>query len=299
MLNNIKTIFSVKDLENLSGIKAHTIRIWEKRYAIFEPDRNENNVRFYTSEELKKLLNIAFLNRFGYKISKIAQLNEEQLITLVQQTYSQKTSASLALSDFKLAMFNFDSDLFHQAYQQLKEIKSFHEIFFEVFIPLLDEIGVLWQTATLKPIHEHFISSLVKQKLFYEMEQVHLQRLTANDECVFVLFLPLNEIHELGLLFLHYQLLQKGYKVVFLGESVPVEDLKGITDLYSEIVFVSYFTVQPSANEIDTYLADFSTSLLQNSKHQLWVLGQQTQYVSQEFEGIRLFMSIQELMQYT
>ncbi|WP_245896526.1 MerR family transcriptional regulator [Flavobacterium sediminis] len=286
----------MKDLENLSGIKAHTIRIWEKRYEIFTPDRNENNVRSYTSEELQKLLNIAFLNRFGYKISKIAQLNESQLVQLVQQTYSQKTSATLALSEFKLAMFNFDTELFHKAYNQLKEVKNFDAIFFDVFIPLLDEIGLLWQTATLKPVHEHFISSLVKQKLFFEMENLYLKVKDVKEDRLFVLFLPLNEIHELGLLFLQYQLLKRDYRVVFLGESVPVEDLQFMVDIHPNLVFVSYFTVQPSASEIDNYLSQFSDLVLKETSHELWVLGQQTQYISKLNTGIQQFMSIQELL---
>ncbi|MCO6174156.1 MerR family transcriptional regulator [Flavobacterium sp. NRK F10] len=286
----------MKDLENLSGIKAHTIRIWEKRYEIFTPDRNENNVRSYTSEELQKLLNIAFLNRFGYKISKIAQLNESQLVQLVQQTYSQKTSATLALSEFKLAMFNFDTELFHKAYNQLKEVKTFDAIFFDVFIPLLDEIGLLWQTATLKPVHEHFISSLVKQKLFFEMENLYLKVKDVKEDRLFVLFLPLNEIHELGLLFLQYQLLKRDYRVVFLGESVPVEDLQFMVDIHPNLVFVSYFTVQPSASEIDNYLSQFSDLVLKETSHELWVLGQQTQYISKLNAGIQQFMSIQELL---
>src|SRR5690606_1557507 len=163
-MNNIKSVFSVKDLENLSGIKAHTIRIWEKRYELFSPNRDENNIRSYTSNDLKRILNIAFLNNFGYKISKIAKLSDAEIVNLAQKIYSDKTDSSFAISNFKLAMFNFDSKLFHTTYDRLLDSKDFETIFYEVFMLLLVEIGFLWQTETLTPIHEHFISSLIRQK---------------------------------------------------------------------------------------------------------------------------------------
>ncbi|VXC32106.1 MerR family transcriptional regulator [Flavobacterium sp. 9AF] len=293
-MNNIKTSFSVKDLENLSGIKAHTIRIWEKRYSIFSPDRNENNIRSYNSDDLLKLLNITFLNNFGYKISKISSLSNEEMNKLVKQIYSDKNSSSLAISSFKYAMFNFDSKLFHDTFQQLSGTKSFEEIFYEVFIPLLDEIGVLWQTATVRPIHEHFISSLIKQKLYTEIESVQKKH---DDDFnkVFVLYLPLNEIHELGLIFINYLLLNKGFHTVYLGESVPMEDLSDMKLYFDQVHFVTYFTVQPHPEEVDNYLATFYETILKNTEHKLHVLGKQINYASQKQDKIAFYSEIQSL----
>ncbi|NHN26188.1 MerR family transcriptional regulator [Flavobacterium jejuense] len=294
-MNNIKTSFSVKDLENLSGIKAHTIRIWEKRYSIFSPDRNENNIRSYDSEDLLKLLNITFLNNFGYKISKISSLSDEDMNSLVKQIYSDKNSSSLAISSLKYAMFNFDTKLFHETYDKLIEIKSFEEIFYEVFIPLLDEIGMLWQTSTLKPIHEHFISSLIKQKLYSAIEQTHQK----NNYCrkkVFVLYLPMHEIHELGLVFVNYLLLNKGYNTLYLGESVPMKDLEDMKTYFDEVHFISYFTVQPLADDVDAYLNEFQETLLENTTNKFYVLGKQIEHVANKYEGITFYSGIQSLV---
>ncbi|MFD2890985.1 MerR family transcriptional regulator [Flavobacterium chuncheonense] len=298
-MNKILTVFSVKDLENLSGIKAHTIRIWEKRYELFAPQRTDNNIRYYTTDDLKKLLNIAFLNSFGYKISKIAALSDGEIKDLVQQIHSEKTSASIAIANFKLAMFHFDSALFHKTYDDLKKTKSFEVIFEEVFMPLLDEIGLLWQTETLKPIHEHFISSLIRQKLFSAIEHLQLQQESVSNDEVFVLFLPLQEIHELGILYVHYLLLQKGKTVVYLGENVPVADLKSVTSLFDKITFVSYFTVYPTTDKVNDYLLDFHYEILQEKGNQLWILGRQSQFLNKEIEGIRSFSSIKDMLMLT
>lgn len=294
-MNNIKTAFSVKDLENLSGIKAHTIRIWEKRYSIFSPDRNENNIRSYNSEDLLKLLNITFLNNFGYKISKISSMTDEDMNGLVKQIYSSKNSASLAISSLKYAMFNFDTALFHETYSKLLETKTFQEIFYDVFIPLLDEIGVLWQTATLKPIHEHFISSLIRQKLYTVIEDAQ-QKISYDRKKVFVLYLPMHEIHELGLVFVNYLLLNQGYKTLYLGESVPMKDLEDMKTYFDEVTFISYFTVQPQYEEVEAYLEEFKSTILEGTSNKLYVLGKQIENVKKSFEGISLQSGIQNLM---
>lgn len=294
-MNNIKTAFSVKDLENLSGIKAHTIRIWEKRYSIFSPDRNQNNIRSYNSEDLLKLLNITFLNNFGYKISKISSMTDEDMNGLVKQIYSNKNSASLAISSLKYAMFNFDTSLFHEVYNKLAEEKTFEEIFYEVFIPLLDEIGVLWQTATIKPIHEHFISSLIRQKL-YTVIEVAQQKLTFGRKKVFVLYLPMHEIHELGLVFINYLLLNQGYNTLYLGESVPMKDLEDMKTYFEEITFISYFTVQPECQEVDNYLKKFEETILKDTLNKFHVLGKQVDHVAHSYEKISMHKGIKNLM---
>ncbi|KIX19776.1 MerR family transcriptional regulator [Flavobacterium sp. 316] len=293
-MNNLKAVFSVKDLENLSGIKAHTIRIWEKRYAIFSPSRDENNIRSYNSDDLLKLLNISFLNSFGYKISKISSLSIEEINDLVKQIYSDKNNASLAITSLKYAMFNFNDTLFHENYEKLAKTKTFETIFYEVFAPLLDEIGVLWQTSTLKPIHEHFISSLIRQKLYTEIEQVSKKEKN-NKKKVFVLYLPFNEIHELGLLFINYILLNRGYNTIFLGESVPMEDLEDMETYFEEVCFVSYFTVQPENEEVDNYLEKFSERILKGTPNKLFVLGKKVQQVTKKYNGITLYSGIQNL----
>ncbi|MEZ4854244.1 MerR family transcriptional regulator [Flavobacterium sp.] len=294
-MNNIKSVFSINDLENLSGIKAHTIRMWEKRYTIFSPNRNTNNVRFYTTNDLKKILTIAFLNNFGYKISKIAKLSETEIISLAQKIYSDKTDSNFAISKFKLSMFNFDAKLFHETYDKLLETKDFEIIFYEVFIPLLDEIGFLWQTETLTPIHEHFISSLIRQKLFAEIEQAQKNANFSSNE-VYVLFLPMGEIHEIGIILVNYLLLKKNKQVVYLGENVPMENLTTVVHHFNKVNFVSYFTVQPEEENLNTYLDTFHQNILVNSPHKLLVLGKQVHNFTSFIPSIQCFTSIKQML---
>ena len=157
--------FSIKDLENLTGIKAHTIRIWEKRYNLLAPNRSETNIRCYNTKNLQKLLNISYLNKNGLKISKIANLEESQIPIKVREIASRSQIEDHAINALKMAMINFDQNLFYNTYNNLINNKTFSDIFYKVFTPLLNDIGLLWQTQTITPAHEHFISIHIKQKI--------------------------------------------------------------------------------------------------------------------------------------
>lgn len=273
IMNNIKNRFSIKDLENLTGIKAHTIRIWEKRYNLLQPKRTDTNIRYYDLASFQKLLNVCYLNDNGYKISKIATLDEKEIPSLVREIASQTNVESHAINSFKLSMLNFDQILFYKTYESLLEEKAFDEIFYDIFIPLLTEIGLLWQTDTITPAHEHFLTSLLRQKILINTEKIQSTQVN-NSNKTFVLYLPENEIHELGLMFLNHQIVSKGYQSIFLGFSVPLDSLTALKDYYDEIIFVSYFTIKPEKAEIDDYFKKFDELLLRNSNTKLWVLGQ-------------------------
>jgi DNA-binding transcriptional MerR regulator len=295
-MNNVKNVFSIKDLENLSGIKAHTIRIWEKRYNVLEPMRSDTNIRSYDIKNLQKLLNIVLLHNYGYKISKISMLSQEQINKLANDIISEKSAKNHAISTFKMAMMNFDQSLFFKTYNELLSEKSFREVFYTVFVPLMQELGFLWQTETISPAHEHFITYLIKQKLLINTEKVQIIEPTRTDK-VFVLFLPLNEIHELGLMYLNYEILLKGYQTIYLGESIPTESLLDLKKSFEKITFVSYITVEPNQEEIDSYISDMNSKLIENSDHELILLGRMTQYISSKniTKNIRIFNSIEEL----
>lgn len=296
MMNNVKTVFSIKDLENLSGIKAHTIRIWEKRYDILQPMRTDTNIRLYDLASLQKLLNITLLHNHGYKISKISKLPSEKIPQLVREIVSEKNSKSHAINSFKMAMMNFDQSLFFNTYNELLSEKSFREVFYTVFIPLMQEIGFLWQTETISPAHEHFISYLIKQKLLINTEKVQILEPTKTDS-VFVLFLPLNEVHELGLMYLNYEILLKGYQTIYLGESIPTESLLDLKNSYEKITFVSYLTVEPNQEEIDSYIVDMQAKLLENTNHEVLLLGRMTQFITSKTlpNNVHIYNSIEEL----
>ncbi len=271
-MNNIKSTFSIKDLENLTGVKAHTIRIWEKRYNLLQPERTDTNIRYYSLANLQKLLNISYLNSNGYKISKIASLHAKQIPILVKEVAQNDLTNNHAIDIFKLSMLNFDQKLFYDTYETLIKEKSFLEMFYQDFIPLLSEIGMLWQTDTITPAHEHFLTSLIRQKILVNTEKIQSQSQIENDK-VFVLYLPENEVHELGLMIINYQLIANGYKSIFLGQSVPLDSLKDLLNYYDDITFLSYFTVKPEREHLVDYLKEFSEKLLIKKSIKLWVLG--------------------------
>ncbi len=296
-VGNVKNVFSIKDLENFSGIKAHTIRIWEKRYNILEPMRTETNIRLYDLESLQKLLNITLLHDYGYKISKIATYSEDKIPLMVREIISEKSAKIHAISEFKVAMMNFDQEQFFNTYNQLLSNKSFKEVFFQVFIPLMTELGLLWQSKTISPAHEHFISYLIKQKLLVNTEKLQILKPLKTDK-IFVLSLPMNEIHELGLMYLNYEILLNGYKTIYLGESMPIADLKDLKNHFDSIVFVSYLTVQPEQNLVNEYVERMIAEL-SDKNTRLWYIGRMGQYISKDKVSDRLsvFTSINELVE--
>jgi methanogenic corrinoid protein MtbC1 len=295
-MNNVKNIFSIKDLENLSGIKAHTIRIWEKRYNVLHPMRTDTNIRLYSLSSLQKLLNITLLHDYGYKISKIATFPEDKIPEMVLGIISNINAKNHAVNAFKMAMMNFDQELFSNTYNWLREEKSFNEIFHQVFIPLMEEIGLLWQTDTITPAHEHFISCLIIKKILINIEKVENNKPVHTDK-VFVLSLPLHEIHELGLLFLHYEIVSKGYKVIYLGENLPIENLKDLKKHFNSIVFLSYFTIQPERNAVDEYVKEMSDQLLGDGS-EVWLIGRMTEYIdfNEIATDVKVFNSISALV---
>ena len=297
-MNNVKNVFSIKDLENLTGIKAHTIRIWEKRYNVLEPMRTDTNIRLYDLVGLQKILNITLLHNHGYKISKISKLSDERIPELVNEIISDKSAKNHAISTFKMAMMNFDHTLFFKTYNDLLSEKTFREVFYEVFIPLMHELGFLWQTDTITPAHEHFLSYLIKQKLLTNTEIVQTKAPTKTNK-VFVLFLPMNEIHELGLMYLNYEILSLGYKTIYLGESVPVESLKFMQKSFDNITYICYTTVEPNKNEVNDYIQKLYKEVLDESSN-LWLIGRMAENIDRKKlnDNTSMFSSINELIEY-
>ena len=296
-MNNVKSVFSIKDLENLSGIKAHTIRIWEKRYVILKPMRTDTNIRSYDLPNLQKLLNVVLLNNYGYKISRISEFSTEKIALLVREIISEKNSKNHAINAFKMAMINFDQALFFNTYNNLLSEKSFREVFYEIVIPLMNEIGLLWQSGTISPAQEHFISFLIKQKLLINTEKVQILEPTRNDK-IFVLYLPENEIHELGLMYLNYEILLNGYKTIYLGESVPIDSLKEMKNYFDNIIYISYLTVQPTKDDLHNYISEVSDNII-DANSQIWFLGRMTEFIDTAnlSSKISIFNSISDLVQ--
>ncbi|WP_396635045.1 MerR family transcriptional regulator [Maribacter sp. R86514] len=296
-MNNVKKQFSIRDLENLSGIKAHTIRIWEKRYNLLSPERTDTNIRTYSLSSLQKLLNVTLLYNNGHKISKIAKISDKDIPYVVREIVAKHSHKSQAINAFKLAMVNFDQTMFFNTYNALLGENSFREIFKETFIPLLNELGLLWQTDTISPAHEHFISSLIKQKILLNTEKLQHLEPTKKDK-VFVAFLPENEIHDIGLLYINYEIILKGYKCIYLGPTIPMENLEDVLKYFDDIYFVSYFTVFPEKDKVNKYMEDFSELVSAYNNPNFWILGRQTNFIDEDTKPAfcRTFSSIDSLV---
>lgn len=297
-MNNIKVNFSIKDLENLTGIKAHTIRIWEKRYNLLTPNRTDTNIRNYSLVSFQKLLNISYLNNNGLKISKIAELDEAEIPIKVREIASRAKVEDHAINALKMAMINFDQVLFYSTYNNLLEHKTFSEIFYSVFIPLLNEIGFLWQTNTITPAHEHFLTVHIKQKILLNTERLQLLEPKPVSK-TFVLFLPENEIHDIGLLFINHQLRSKGYHTIFLGASVPMDSLSDLLEFFNEVTFISYFTVYPETKDVNNYIINFNELLLNKDNTHLMLLGKKFAdfQLEDKPEKVSIFNSIESLVE--
>ena len=278
-MNSIKQDFTIKDLENISGIKAHTIRIWEKRYALLEPRRTNTNIRLYSNNDLQKLLNIVLLNNNNFKISNIAKMSDHEFIKASREVVFKTAIDDRAINRFKLSMFQFDKILFNSTYDDLLQKKTFIEVFKDVFIPFLNHIGLLWQTDTLIPAHENFISNLIAQKIQLQTEKLQLG--ISKSSKTYVLFLPENEIHELGLLYLNYELILRGNFTIYLGQSLPLDNLNYFFKNSSEICFITSMTVMPHDDNLEDYFNKID-NILKDTNHQLIAIGQKSSIVNTE-----------------
>ncbi len=250
--------YSIKDLERLSGIKAHTLRIWEKRYNIIEPARTDTNIRYYTDENLKKILNVVVLNENGYKISKIVGLSDTELKELVHDIALKNNSTPTYVDTLVINMLELDEKHFVSRVNEIVEKIGVRETIYQVFYPFLIKIGVMWQIGLINPGHEHFISNLIRQKIIVEIDKLPLT--TNTNEKNVILFLPDGELHELGLLFYHYLARDLGFNTLYLGESVPFQDLQKIHKHFKSNILITSFTQAEEESNIEykiNLLADF------------------------------------------
>lgn len=230
--------YTIRDLEKLSGVKAHTIRIWEKRYGIVEPKRTDTNIRYYTDEDLKKILNISILNNNGLKISKIASLNSDEIKDKVLEINFESPDLDVKTDSLIVAMIDLDDSKFEKILSQSIIRLGFDKTVSKVLFPFFEKIGMLWQIGTINPAQEHFITNLVKHKLIVAIESIPETEYKYAKK--FLLFLPEGEYHEISLLYYYYLTKRMGHKVMYLGQSVPMGDLKQVDAIYNaDFVFTA------------------------------------------------------------
>lgn len=214
--------YSIKDIERISGIKAHTLRIWEKRYGIIAPNRTDTNIRYYDNDQLRKILNIAILNNYGIKISKIVGLTAEELHQRVIEISSEEVEENLQIESLVIAMVEVDEARFEKILSNCTLRLGFEQTVINIFYPFFKKVGILWQAGAINPAQEHFISNLIRQKLIVAIDSQGM--MVKEGARRFMLFLPEGELHELGLLFYSYLIQKAGHKVIYLGQSVPLDD---------------------------------------------------------------------------
>ncbi|AWH86500.1 MerR family transcriptional regulator [Flavobacterium album] len=291
-MNNIKTEFSIGDLENLSGIKAHTIRMWEKRYELLTPGRGESGMRrTYTLDELRKLLNVTLLTGHGFKISRVAAMDARQIEVLVTEVRSTRTDIAPVVHQYKLAMMTFDQASFIDMTEQLLSKMPFREVFMRYFLPLLEEIGLMWQTATIEPAHEHFVSNLIRMVVL-QQTAASSRKIKKGQQPAFVLFLPFGEIHELGLLYLQYEITASGRNCIYLGSNMSLDSLTEVTRLFTGITYITYLTVTPEEKPLTEYIPALHGKIQRNGSA-LWVVGRKTMGLEiPESDTLRFFTSL-------
>ncbi len=255
------SIYSIKDLENLSGIKAHTLRIWEQRYHIINPKRTDTNIRYYDDSDLKLVLNISVLQEHGYKISQIARMSLEDMFTHVVKLSDECLRHADLIQALTLAMIDLDEERFDRILGRSTLQMGFEQTMIQVIFPFLIKIGILWQTGSINPAHEHFITNLIRQKIIVATDGQIIN--TGSEAKKYMLFLPEGEWHEISLLFANYLLRARNQRVVYLGQSLPFKDLEIVYNVYKPDYLLLFVTSLPLPHEIQGYIHKLSTTFPQ------------------------------------
>jgi DNA-binding transcriptional MerR regulator/nitrogen fixation protein len=263
--------YSIKDLEVLSGIKAHTIRIWEKRYNLLVPKRTDTNIRYYSDDDLRRMLNISLLVRTGYKISKVATWADEEIKEKVLEISKRKTSESEYIGRLILHMVNFDNRSFYKLTSDVIKEMGLEDAVTKVFFEFFVRVGTYWQVGSVFPAQEHYVTNIFRQKLIAEIEKLGIGE---NRDATFLFFLPENELHEMSLLFYSYLALKMGYHVIYLGQFVPWEDLEKVQKQVKIDYCFTAFINSVSKEDLENYLVSLKELF---GKQKIFITGWQLQ----------------------
>ncbi len=244
--------FSIRDLEQLSGIKAHTLRIWEQRYDLLSPKRTDTNIRHYDDNDLRLVLNVALLKENGFKISKIAEMSEVEMQTEVVKLTERSVKFPEQVHALTLSMVDMDDSRFEQILASNITKLGFERTMINIIYPFLSKIGVLWQTGSVNPAQEHFITNLIRQKLIVAIDGQYSEVREGGKK--FILYLPEGELHELSLLFANYLIISRGHRSIYLGQSLPFIDLKSVFEIHEPEYILTVLTTVPGTSEVQSYV---------------------------------------------
>ena len=285
--------FTIKDLENLSGIKAHTIRIWEQRYSFLKPERSDTNIRYYSNNELKTILNISLLNKYGYKISHIDKMSEVEMHDKIVSLTQIQAQQEKIVNDLIKYLVDLDLNKFEKIIDDYIKAKGIQKSIVQIIFPFLERIGILWVTNHINPAQEHLVTNIIRQKLIvgiYGIKQHPHPKKTA------LLFLPEGEYHELGLLFTSFLLKSNGVQILYLGANVPMRDMEYIAKLKRPDFLYTHLTSVAHNFNFEKFLSNLHSKL---PGYQVFVSGQLTQSYKKKLPShIELKRSLQEVMEY-
>ena len=248
--------FTIKDLENLSGIKAHTIRIWEQRYSFLHPQRTETNIRYYTNNELQTILNIALLNKYGYKISHIDRMSSSEMNEKILSLSQVQAQQERLVNELINCMVEVKMDEFEGVLDSYIRSKGIAKTITQIIFPFLERIGILWMTNHINPAQEHLVSNTIRQKLIAGIDDI---KSPVKSNQTALLFLPEGEHHELALLFMHYLLKSHGVKVLYLGANIPLNDVEYIATLKKPSFLYAHLTSVASSFSFEKFLVNAHT----------------------------------------
>ncbi len=248
-------LYSIKDLETISGIKAHTIRIWEKRYNLLEPSRTDTNIRFYSDSELRKLLNVSFLVKHGFRISKVSNWDDQTLASTIVTLENGHTDVHDFLERMTFHLINFDAPAFTRTIEEVIAKFGFEDAVHSVFFPFFEKVGLYWQVGSIFPAQEHFISNLFRQKLIVEIDKLGLAEPESD---IMVMYLHENEMHELSLLYYNYLARKRGLQVYYLGQNIPLNDLSRLGKMDKVKYVFTVFINSIDKEELEGYLVDLT-----------------------------------------
>ncbi len=286
--------FSIKDIEILTGIKPHTIRIWEQRYCIIKPQRTATNIRYYSDADLKLMLNVSLLNKMGYKISKITCLNPNEIEHKVLSMVENANDADINLSALLNCMIRLDEEAFEHILNKNLNTVGLETTMLKVIFPFLYRVGLLWQAGSITPAYEHFFTNLVRQKLIAAIDSQPINY--RSDGKKFLLFLPQNEPHELGLLFAHYLIRSKGYKSIYMGLNLPVEHVNCANEIYHPDYIVTALTTCIKLKAVEDFILHISKTF---SKSKILISGAQALNKSLHLpENVKLIADFEDFVSY-
>ena len=282
--------FTIKDIENLSGIKAHTIRIWEQRYSFLKPQRTGTNIRYYSNNEVKIILNIALLNKYGYKISHIDKMNEAEVKEKILSLSGAQAQQERIVNELIQQMIDLDMDELEKILDTYILARGIEKTIIQIIFPFLEKIGILWLTDHINPAQEHLVTNIIRQKLIVGIEGVATP-LRINKSIL--LFLPEGEYHELGLLFLYYLLKSRGACVIYLGANVPMDDIEFVSKLKKPDYLYTHLSTVGNNFSFEKFLLQLNKRFPDNP---IVISGQLTQVyekkIPQHFKFIKSFSEV-------